>query len=153
MIHGNGRYWGRAINHQNIRRPRSLEGVQRPKNADCDHSAHVSKGGAISAAGSTYQGITICYGQSSRGLGRFHYAENIQFARQARGSLYEIIDHLTVAQEEKLISDETFTLVREGVLRAVLVVNGFIRYLPKARTSSRHSRLTINEGYGTISRI
>ena len=41
----------------------------------------------------------------AEGYGRFHYAENIQFAKQARGSLYEIIDHLTVAQEEKLISD------------------------------------------------
>ncbi|OAI49748.1 four helix bundle protein [Nitrospira sp. SCGC AG-212-E16] len=81
----------------------------------------------------------------AEGYGRFHYAENIQFARQARGSLYEIIDHLTVAREEKLISDETFTLVREGVLRAVLVVNGFIRYLSKARTSSRDSRLTFND--------
>lgn len=81
----------------------------------------------------------------TEGYGRFHYAENLQFARQARGSLYEIIDHLTVAQEEKLISDETFTLVREGVLRAVLVVNGFIRCLSKARMSSRDSRLTINE--------
>jgi four helix bundle protein len=81
----------------------------------------------------------------AEGYGRFHYAENIQFARQARGSLYEIIDHLTVAQEEKLISDETFTLVRESVLRAVLVVNGFIRYLSKAKTASRSSRLTINE--------
>jgi len=78
----------------------------------------------------------------AEGYGRFHYAENIQFARQARGSLYEIIDHLTVAQEEKLISDETFTLVREGIWRAVSVVNGFIRYLSKARTSSRSSRLT-----------
>ena len=81
----------------------------------------------------------------AEGYGRFHYAENMQFARQARGSLYEIIDHLTVAQEEKLISDETFTLVRESVLRAVLVVNGFIRYLSKAKTASCSSRLTINE--------
>ena len=81
----------------------------------------------------------------AEGYGRFHYAENIQFARQARGSLNEIIDHLTVAQEEKFIPDETFTLVRESVLRAVLVVNGFIRYLSKAKTSSRSSRLTINE--------
>ena len=81
----------------------------------------------------------------AEGYGRFHYAENIQYARQARGSLYEIIDHLTVAQEEKLISDETFALVRESVLRAVLVVNGFIRYLSKAKMSSRSSRLTINE--------
>jgi four helix bundle protein len=87
----------------------------------------------------------------AEGYGRFHYAENVQFARQARGSLYEVIDHLTVAQEEKLISDETFILMREGVLRAVLVVNGFIRYLSKAKTSSRVSRLTNNEDYGTIS--
>jgi four helix bundle protein len=54
----------------------------------------------------------------AEGYGRFHYTENIQFARLARGSLYEIIDHLTVAQEEKLISDETFTLLRENAVRA-----------------------------------
>jgi four helix bundle protein len=72
----------------------------------------------------------------AEGYGRFHYAENIQFARQARGSLYEIIDHLTVAQEEKLISDQNFSSMREGVLRAISVVNGFIRYLSKARMSS-----------------
>jgi four helix bundle protein len=63
----------------------------------------------------------------AEGYGRFHYAENIQFARQARGSLYEIMDHLTVAQEEKFISDENFMSMREGVLRAISVVNGFIR--------------------------
>jgi four helix bundle protein len=79
----------------------------------------------------------------AEGYGRFHYAENIQFARQARGSLYEIMDHLTVAQEDKLISDETFALIREAVLRAISVVNGFIRYLSKSRTSSHNSRLTI----------
>jgi four helix bundle protein len=81
----------------------------------------------------------------AEGYGRFHYAENIQFARQARGSLYEVIDHLTVAQEEKLISDEYFTSMREGVLRAISVVNGFIRYLSKARTASHGSRLTSND--------
>ena len=80
----------------------------------------------------------------AEGYGRFHCAENIQFARQTRGSLNEVIDHLTVAQEEKVISDETFTSMRESVLRAVLVVNGFIRYLSKAKTSSRDSRLTID---------
>lgn len=81
----------------------------------------------------------------AEGYGRFHYAENLQFARHARGSLYEVIDHLTVAQEEKLISDETFTSMREAVLRAISVVNGFIRYLSRARMSSRSSRLTNNE--------
>lgn len=70
----------------------------------------------------------------AEGYGRFHYSENIQFARQARGSLYEIIDHLTVAQEEELISTETFTSLRENALRAISVVNGFIRYLSKAKS-------------------
>lgn len=81
----------------------------------------------------------------AEGYGRFHYAENIQFARQARGSLYEVIDHLTVAREEKLISDENFTSMRESALRAISVVNGFIRYLSKARTGLHGSRLTSNE--------
>ncbi len=81
----------------------------------------------------------------AEGYGRFHYAENIQFSRQARGSLYEVMDHLTVAQEGKLISNETFESVREAVLRAISVVNGFIRYLSKSKTSSRTSRLTNNE--------
>lgn len=81
----------------------------------------------------------------AEGYGRFHYAENIQFARQARGSLYEILDHLTVALEEKFLSHEKFEATREEVLRATLVVNGFIRYLSKAKTSIHGSRLTFNE--------
>jgi four helix bundle protein len=32
----------------------------------------------------------------AEGYGRFHYQENIQFVRHARGSLFEVIDHLTV---------------------------------------------------------
>jgi four helix bundle protein len=76
----------------------------------------------------------------AEGYGRFHYAENVQFARQARGSLYELIDHLSVACDEKFISSETFQRKREEVLRAVAVVNGFIRYLAKAKAN-----ITVNE--------
>jgi four helix bundle protein len=76
----------------------------------------------------------------AEGYGRFHYAENVQFARQARGSLYEILDHLSVACDEEFVSSETFDLKREEVLRAIAVVNGFIRYLTKAKAN-----LTVNE--------
>lgn len=69
-----------------------------------------------------------------------HYAENVQFARQARGSLYELIDHLSVACDEKFISNETFQRKREETLRAVAVINGFIRYLAKAKAT-----LTVDE--------
>ena len=81
----------------------------------------------------------------AEGYGRFHYAENVQFARQARGSLYEVLDHLTVALDETFLSHEKFEATREEVLKATLVVNGFIRYLSKAKTSSHDSRLTNNE--------
>lgn len=37
----------------------------------------------------------------AEGFGRFHYQENIQFCRQARGSLTETIDHLLCAFDEK----------------------------------------------------
>lgn len=40
--------------------------------------------------------------------GRFHYQENIQFCRQARGSLVELCDHLTVALDEGFIDPNTF---------------------------------------------
>ena len=40
----------------------------------------------------------------AEGFGRFHYQEYIQYCRQSRGSLYEIIDHLIVAADEKYIS-------------------------------------------------
>ncbi len=41
----------------------------------------------------------------AEGYGRFHYQENIQFCRQSRGSLFEIVDHLTVALDQGYITD------------------------------------------------
>jgi len=79
------------------------------------------------------------------GYGRFHYSENIHFARQARGSLYEVLDHLTVASDEQFITQESLKAARDDVLRAVSVLNGFIRYLSKAKASSSSSRLTNND--------
>jgi four helix bundle protein len=42
----------------------------------------------------------------AEGFGRYHYQEFIQFCRQSRGSLFEIIDHLIVAADEAYISTE-----------------------------------------------
>ena len=41
----------------------------------------------------------------AEGYGRFHYQENIQFCRQARGSVYEMIDHLTLDLDCKYIDE------------------------------------------------
>ncbi len=69
----------------------------------------------------------------AEGYGRFHYQENIQFCRTSRGSLYELIDYLSVAVEEEYISpsesDEGEELIRTGIA----IINGYIKYLQKQK--------------------
>jgi four helix bundle protein len=42
----------------------------------------------------------------AEGYGRFHYQEYIQYCRQARGSIYEILDHLICAEDQGFINSE-----------------------------------------------
>ncbi len=65
----------------------------------------------------------------AEGYGRFHYQENIQFCRQSRSSLFEIVDHLTVALDQGYITDDAFQIMREDVFAIVRKVNGYISYL------------------------
>lgn len=76
------------------------------------------------------RGIT---NQIAEGFGRFHYQENIQYCRQARGSLFEILDHMIIAKDEKYISDETLTEFRKNYEKTLKLLNGYISYLNKAK--------------------
>src|SRR5881227_1793614 len=49
----------------------------------------------------------------AEGYGRFFFQENIQFCRQARGSLFETFEHLTVALDEHYISAEEYQAIKE----------------------------------------
>jgi four helix bundle protein len=71
----------------------------------------------------------------AEGYGRYHYQENIQFCRQARGSLYELLDHFTAALDEKYISQQEFEKSRTEILEAVKILNGYIKYLRKEKRS------------------
>jgi len=71
----------------------------------------------------------------AEGHGRYHYQENIQFCRQARGSLYELLDHLTVASDEKYISDAYFDTLKDKTLTIVKMLNGYISYLKKRKVT------------------
>ena len=72
----------------------------------------------------------------AEGYGRFHYQENIQFCRQSRGSLYELIDHVCICLDEGFITDVECEKLKEKCLRAVKLVNGYIRYL----TNRKHEK-------------
>jgi four helix bundle protein len=69
----------------------------------------------------------------AEGYGRFHYQENIQFCRQARGSLYELLDHLSCGVDEGLLSYEEVKDLKKAIHNCIQLLNGYIRYLKKAK--------------------
>jgi len=72
----------------------------------------------------------------SEGYGRFHFQENIQFCRQSRGSLYELIDHLLVAEEcDYMESDDSNDLIEE-ITTTIIILNGYIKYLKSRKSNS-----------------
>jgi four helix bundle protein len=73
----------------------------------------------------------------AEGYGRYHYQENIQFCRQSRGSLYELIDHLVTAEECGYINENESNNLIEEIKTAIIVLNGYIKYLKKQKSSSR----------------
>ncbi|MBS0000882.1 MAG: four helix bundle protein [Cyclobacteriaceae bacterium] len=76
----------------------------------------------------------------AEGFGRFHYKENIQFCRQARGSLFEILDHLYVALDEEYISLESFNSTKNDVLICLKLINGYICFLKKKKNLADNSQ-------------
>ncbi|MCB0755324.1 MAG: four helix bundle protein [Flavobacteriales bacterium] len=65
----------------------------------------------------------------AEGYGRFHFQENIQFCRTSRGSLYELIDHLSVAVDEEYISQEKSDEGEALIRKSIAIINGYIKYL------------------------
>jgi len=74
--------------------------------------------------------------QIAEDYGRYHYQENVQYCRQGRGSLYELIDHLLPAKEEGFITEEALISLKGEIIECIAVLNGFINYLMKAKASS-----------------
>ena len=65
------------------------------------------------------------------GYGRFHYLDNIKFCRDARGSLNETFDHMTVAFDEKYITKEQLAQHKQQFEKVLRFLNGYIGYLKK----------------------
>jgi len=63
----------------------------------------------------------------AEGYGRYSYQENLQFCRQARGSLYELRDHLTTALDAGYLSKEMFAELDAMAVSATRLINGYIR--------------------------
>ncbi len=73
----------------------------------------------------------------AEGHGRYHYQENIQFCRIARGSLTETHNHLTDALDEKYISIEEYETTVELINSCIRLINGYINFLEKQKVKTK----------------
>ena len=75
----------------------------------------------------------------AEGFGRYSYQENIQFCRQARGSAYEVRDHLVTAADANFMSESECAEADSLAQRVIQVLNGYIRATAKKQEESRKS--------------
>ncbi len=69
----------------------------------------------------------------AEGFGRFNHQDNIRFCRLSRGSLYETIDHLILALDEKYIDETVFNIHQSMFDNCLKILNGYIAYLKRAK--------------------
>ncbi|MCK4390922.1 MAG: four helix bundle protein [Desulfobacterales bacterium] len=69
----------------------------------------------------------------AEGFGRFHFQENIQFCRQSRGSLYELIDQLITSKDDGYITSKQYEKGRALISKALALLNGYINYLSRQK--------------------
>ena len=69
----------------------------------------------------------------AEGYGRFHFQEGIQFCRHARGSLYELLDHLIICMDEKYMSADKCDDLKFKTFNVIKILNGYISYLKKQK--------------------
>jgi four helix bundle protein len=65
----------------------------------------------------------------AEGYGRFYERDNVRFCRIARGSLYETQDHLITAYDDGILSEEDLKELLDLSERAIMLINGYIKYL------------------------
>ena len=69
----------------------------------------------------------------AEGYGRFHFKENIQYCRIARGSAYELIDHLITCQDEIYLGKSEAESLHQELLTFLRLLNGYIRSIGSPR--------------------
>ena len=73
----------------------------------------------------------------SEGYGRYHFQEGIQFYRIARGSIYELKDHLISCHDLKFIKKDVFEQGISLIEDAKVTLNGYIRFVTLQKEKSK----------------
>ena len=72
----------------------------------------------------------------AEGYGRHHHQENLQYLRQARGSLYVTLEHYQTALDESLLEPHEQESRKAEIVSAIRLLNGYIRYIQSCTTKS-----------------
>ena len=76
----------------------------------------------------------------AEGFGRYHFQENIQHCRIARGSINECLDHLYTALDERYITREVFDKLYTEGRELERDFNGYIGFLQREAAKWRNKR-------------
>jgi len=79
----------------------------------------------------------------AEGHGRYHYQENIQFLRQSRGSLEELIDDINLCLQEKYSEEAKLNTLKNVGFELLKKLNSYIKYLRLKKEEVPLSNLTI----------
>jgi four helix bundle protein len=72
----------------------------------------------------------------AEGFGRFHYKENIQFCRQARGSLSETKHFMIFSKKRKYIPEEIYEQFTANYKKLQIKINNYINSIGKKHTDN-----------------
>jgi four helix bundle protein len=73
----------------------------------------------------------------AEGHGRFHYQEAIQFSRQSRGSLMELIDDLNLCLDQAYGESSHIEELKRRAYEINRMLNGYIAYLKKRKSENK----------------
>lgn len=71
----------------------------------------------------------------AEGVGRYHYQENIQFCRQSRGSITELIDDLNACFDEGYIDQATCEAHKKHAYELIKVLNSYVASQKRRKSS------------------
>jgi len=72
----------------------------------------------------------------AEGFGRYHYQENIQFCRQSRGSICELIDDFNECYDNRYIDQTYREQMRNDAYRLIKVLNGYIASIKRQKSKN-----------------
>jgi len=72
----------------------------------------------------------------AEGFGRYHYQENIQFCRQSRGSICELIDDFNECYSNGYIDMKYRDELKNDAYHLIKVLNGYVASLKRQKAKS-----------------